>query len=329
MYIHTTTEKNRRMKALIDSTVKFRHQYTRQHPASIGAICDHLDDVYKAVQHENHQHNKSYSGIRAHLMSNTISLLCDVYSSYLLEAEILDSDFFILVRDVIARAFNETRHELVSDEEKKLLEPVCDMVLKIAESMTPELADSKMIPLFFEKTFVSSMADGLKAFATNKVSYGVEQKATIIKAILNMFSEYCRAKGDAAVSTAHLVSLVNAALCCVSSAIYLPLFIRQLERSDHSRQLSPKKELFLNVCPKYVVNFRKARREPMFVEAKHFVVDAALQILPRFILKIKEIPPYLLQVSNSNSNTSVVRADLCILFHICKYSKIIFSAYFS
>ncbi len=152
----------RRMRALIDATVKFRQQYTMRNPASIDTICDHLANVYDAVQHDNCEHNKSYSGIRVRVMSNTISLLLEVYSSYLLNAQILDSEFFILVYDIIARAFNETRHELVSDDEKQLLQPVCDIILKIAESMTPELANCKMIPLFFDRAFVLSMADGLK-----------------------------------------------------------------------------------------------------------------------------------------------------------------------
>ena len=292
------------MKALIDATVKFHYQHDRGNPASIETICDHLDDVYKAVQYETHQHDKCLSGIRGQIMSNTIKLFFDDYSDYLLNVDILDSDFFILVRDVITRAFNETRHEPVSEDEKKLLEPICDIILKITESMVPELADSKMISLFFEKIFVLSIAEDLKAIAARKLLYGVDQKAKIIKAILNLFSEYYRAKGDAAVSTVHLISLVNAALCCISSSTYLPLFIRQLDLKDHPEQLSPKHELFLDVCPKYVVNYKRARREAMLVEAKHFVVEAALQILPRFIQRINQIPPYLLQVSNSHCSSN-------------------------
>jgi hypothetical protein len=285
------------MQALIDSTVKLRQLHDKRTPASVGLIREHLDDAYDAVQHDNKQRDKSYSGIRARVMSTTIDLISKIYTSYLLNIEILNSAFFILVRDVIARSFNETRHELVSDDEKKLLKPVCEIVLKIADSMTPELANCDMIPLFFGKTFVLSMTEGLKAFAENKVSYGADQKAMIIKAILNMFSGYCVAKGDEAVSNAHVVSLVNAALCCASSPVYFRIFKHQLQLTDYSERLKPIDELFLDVCPKYVVSYTKARREPMFAEAKHLVVKTASHILQNFVPKLNQVPLYLLKVS--------------------------------
>lgn len=266
------------MQALIDSTVKLRQLHDKQTPASVSMICEHLDDVYNAVQHENNQRDKSYSGIRARVMSTTVNLMCDVYQSYLLNIEILNSKSFILVRDVIARSFNETRHELVSDDEKRLLKPACDIVLKLADSMTPELANCDMIPLFFDKTFVLSMTEALKAFASDKVSYGAEQKAMIIKAILNMFSGYCVAKGDETVSNGYVVSLVNAALCCVSSSTYFRIFDHQLQLMQQSEPRKPQSELFLDVCPKYVISYTQARREPMFTEAKNIVVKTAPRI---------------------------------------------------
>ena len=285
------------MQALIDSAVKLRLMYDKQTPASPSMICEHMYNAYDAVQHDTKQRDKSYSGIRARIMFTTVDLICNTYQDYLLDIEILNSEFFILIRDVIARSFNETRHELVSEDEKRLLQPVCDMVLKIADSMTPELVNCNMIPLFFGKTFVLTMTEGLKAFAENKVSYGAEQKATIIKAILNMFSGYCVAKGDETVSSAHVTSLVNAALCCVSSSMYCRLFDQQLQLTQHPEHLKPKKELFLNVCPKYVISYAKARREPMFDEAKHLVVKAAARILHQFVSKLHQTPLHLLKVS--------------------------------
>ena len=284
------------MQALIDSSVKLRLMYDKQTPASVGMIREHIDSAYEAVQYDTKQRDKSYSGIRARILSTTVDLIYNTYHDYLLDIEILNSEFFILIRDVIARSFNETRHESVSEDEKKLLQPVCDIVLKIADSMTPELANCNMIPLFFGKTFVLTMTDGLKAFAENKVSYGAEQKATIIKAILNMFSGYCVAKGDETVSNAHVVSLVSAALCCVSSPMYCRIFDHQLQLKHHPEHLKPKKELFLDICPKYVISYAKARREPMFNEAKHLIVKTAARILHQFVSKLDGTPLHLLKV---------------------------------
>lgn len=287
------------MQRLIDSTVKFRQQHEKGNPASIETIRYHLDDVYKVVQYENNQNNKSYSGIRAQVISTTVSFLLElkVYTDYLLDNDILDSDFFILIRDIIARAFKETRHEfLVTDEERKLLTPVCDIILKITESMTTKQANSKMIPLFFDKAFVLSMVDVLKVFASNNIFYDADQKAMIIKIILNMFSEYCLVQDDAALSTAHLINLVNAALCCISSRTYLRLFHHELQPANFHEKSSATTELFLNVCPTYVVQYKKARHEAMFVEAKLCIVHAASQILPRFLSQKDELPSYLLRV---------------------------------
>ena len=287
------------MQKQIDAAVKFRQNHTKGKPASVDIIRDHLDDVYKAVQYENHGYNKSYSGIRAKTISTTINLLLEleIYSGYLLKNEILDSEFFILLRDIIGRAFKESRYEsIVSDDEKQLFMPVCDIILRITDSMTPELADSRMIPLFFDKTFVLSMADGLKAFASNRVVYGAEQKAMIIKAILNMFSEYCLAKGDAATSTVHLMTLVNAALSCVASTNYCRIFNYELELTNRPDRSSLKTELFLDVCPNYIIRYKRARHEAVFVEAKHCVVQAASQILPRFLSQKDQIPEELLEV---------------------------------
>jgi hypothetical protein len=310
------------MQALIDSTVKLRQLHDNETPASISMICEHLNDVYNTVQYENNQRDKSYSGIRARVMSTTVYLMRDVYQSYLLNIEILNSKFFILVRDVIARSFNETRHELVSEDEKRLLKPVCDIVLKIADSMTPELANCDMIPLFFGKTFVLSMTEALKVFAAGKVSYGAEQKATIIKAILNMFSGYCVAKGDETVSNAHVVSLVNAALCCVSSPIYFRIFDDQFQRTHHSERLKPQRELFLDVCPKCVISYTKARREPMFAEAKNLLVKTASHILHQFVLQLNHIPSYLIEVSKiDNSSTEA----LIVYFSSILFDKAILS----
>jgi hypothetical protein len=293
----------RRMQALIDATVKLRLLHDKQTPASISVIRKHMDDAYNVVQHENTQRDKSYSGIRARVISTTLSLMCHSYQSYLLNIEILNSEFFILVRDVIVRSFNETRHESVSDDEKRLLKPVCDIVLKIADSMTPELANCDMISLFFGKTFVLSMTEGLKIFAADKVSYGAEQKAMIIKAILSMFSGYCVAKGDEAVSNVHVVGLVDAALCCVSSPVYFRIFDRQLQLTRHSEQLTSQSELFLDVCPKYVISYTKARREPMFAKAKDLVVKTASHVLHQFVLQLDQTPLYLFKVGKNNNNS--------------------------
>jgi hypothetical protein len=302
------------MQALIDSTVQWRLLSEKKTPASISRIRKYLDDVYDAAQHENNQRDKSYSGIRARVISTAVNLMCKAYQNYLLNIEILNSKFFILVHDVIARSFNETRHELVAEDEKKLLEPVCDIVLKIADSMTPELANCDMISLFFGKTFVLSMTEGLKNFATDKVSYGAEQKAMIIKAILNMFSGYCVAKGDETVSNAHVVSLVNAALYCVSSPVYRRIFYHQLPLTQKSEQLTGKNELFLVVCPKYVISYTKARRESMFTEAKHLVMKTATHILPSLAPQLNQIPLHLLKVGKvSNSSTSVLTNFINIL----------------
>jgi hypothetical protein len=157
------------MQELIDSTVKFRFQHSRRSPASIGTILAYLDDVYKAVQHE-----KSYSGIHARLISHTINLLLEVYSNYLLENDILDSKFFMVFSVVLARIFNERRLQLVSEDEKELFQPVCVMILKIADSMTLDQANCNIIHIFFDKTFVLLLADGLKTFAENKVLYGTK-----------------------------------------------------------------------------------------------------------------------------------------------------------
>lgn len=296
------------MRALIDASVKLQQLHDQRKPATVSTIRKHLDDAYNAVQHENNQRDKSYSGIRARVMSTTVNLLCDPYENYLLNIEILNSEFFILVRDIIARSFNETRHELVSDDEKALLEPVCDIVLKIAESMTPELATCNMIPLFFGKTFVLSMTEGLKAFATNKVSYGAKQKAMIIKAILSMFSGYCVAKGDETVSNAHVVSLVDAALSCVSSPIYCRIFGRQLQPKHHSDRLTPRNELFLIVCPKYIVSYTKARRESVFAAAKDLVVKSAAHMFHQFVPEIMQLPLTVLKVGKiGNSSIFLLR----------------------
>jgi hypothetical protein len=294
------------MRALIDATVKLQQLHDQQKPASVTTIRKHLDDAYDAVQFENNQRDKSYSGLRARVISTTVNLLCDPYEMYLLNIEILNSRFFIFVRDIIARSFNETRHELVSDDEKKLLEPVCDIVLKIANSMTPELAKCDMITLFFGKTFVLSMTEGLKAFATKNVSYGATQKATIIKAILNMFSSYCVAKGDETVSNAQVVRLVDAALCCVSSPAYCDIFNRQLQLKPHPDRLVPRSELFLVVCPKYIVSYTTARRETVFAAAKDLVVKSAADILHQFVPEIMQLPLIVLKVgkfSNSSINS--------------------------
>ena len=141
------------------------------------------------------------------------------------------------------------------------------------------------------------MTEGLKAFVVRKVSYGSEQKEMIIKAVLNMFSGYCVAKGDEAVRNAQATSLINAALSCVASPIYFRIFDRQLQLTHNGERLSSRSELFLNVCLKYVINYKRAHRESMFAETKHLVVETASGILPQFIQQIDQIPSYLIKVS--------------------------------